>query len=139
MNNTAVNTYVIALGSNVADGRRFINKAISLLRRRLVGLSVSSVYSTPSVSCGDNSIYFNAVAMGRSHLSTRTLNSMVKRWELLLGRDRSAKHTVTIDIDIVLCNDRILRPRDFRRRYFVIGYNQLQRNNANAILFGGGR
>lgn len=118
-------TYYISIGSNMPDGRRRVEEAIERLRREVTLLKVSAIYSTPSVSAGDNSIYFNAVALLQSSLSIEKLTEFFKRMEQEAGRT-PASQNVMLDIDIVVSGGTTMRPRDFARDYFTIGYNQIR-------------
>ena len=50
-----------------------------------------------------------------------------KKWEKQCGRDEEAKKhgIVPIDLDIVIWNDTVLRPKELSRDYFITGYRQI--------------
>ena len=56
------NTVYISIGSNLSNGAENIENAFGFLRDNYENVVCSTIYSTPSVSIGDDSIYFNAVA-----------------------------------------------------------------------------
>ena len=98
----------------------------NLIHEMLDDVTSSAIYSTPSVSMGDDSTYCNAVVSARSELSEAELSHRFKELEAQFGRRRDGdRHRVELDLDIVVAGDRVVRPRDFGRRYFRIGYQEL--------------
>lgn len=122
----AATHYYISVGSNVDEARDCVAGAITRLREMLDDVTSSAIYSTPSVSIGDDSTYCNAVVSARSKLSEAELSHRFKELEAQFGRRRDGdRHRVELDLDIVVAGDRVVRPRDFGRRYFRIGYQEL--------------
>lgn len=120
------NKYFISIGSNCPKGDVNVAAAISFISTILVECDFSDIYSTPSISVGDNSTYFNAVGCGWSELDTLNMQMKLKEWEISQGRNHSDKSkNVVIDLDLVIANQDVLRPKDFAREYFQIGYKQL--------------
>lgn len=125
----AATHYYISVGSNVDEARDCVAGAITRLREMLDDVTSSAIYSTPSVSMGDDSTYCNAVVSARSELSEAELSHRFKELEAQFGRRRDGdRHRVELDLDIVVAGDRVVRPRDFGRRYFRIGYQELTEN-----------
>ena len=64
---------------------------------------------------------------GLSTLSQDDLVARLKKWEADHGRTqmKTFEGVIPIDIDLVIWDSRILRPRDFERHYFNVGYRQL--------------
>lgn len=119
-----MNHYVISLGSNVDKAREAVECAIARLSTLLDQFKQSGIYSTPSVS-GDGTFYCNAVVSGFSSLSPEEMSALCKDYERQCGREPMAHTAVVIDLDVVICNDEVLRPKDFARSYFTIGFSQL--------------
>lgn len=113
----------IGIGSNMPDGDKRITDALAFLSDHYAGFACSDVYNTPSVSLGDDSVYFNSVARC-SVADLRCFEQEMKQYETACGRVHADK-SVVIDLDVVVAGDEILRPRDFGREYFQIGYRQL--------------
>ncbi len=118
----------LSIGSNLPDGAVHINRALDFLRENYSDVDCSDIYSTPSVTIGDDSVYFNAVAKCTVN-DINALNAELKCYESECGRVRGQK-SIVIDLDIVITNDEILRPRDFSREYFQIGYTQILTKNS---------
>ncbi|MCM1292991.1 MAG: 2-amino-4-hydroxy-6-hydroxymethyldihydropteridine diphosphokinase [Bacteroides sp.] len=119
--------HCLSIGSNTPDGRDRLLNAINELRQVDPDLRASSIYNTPSVSTGDNSLYFNCVVLLDSDLSVEELQCRCKQMESANGRIASDRHQVPLDIDIVVSDDCVLRQRDYQRSYFLIGYHQILR------------
>lgn len=114
----------ISIGSNLPDGAMYIERAFDYLNKCYKNVICSKIYSTPSVTVGDDSVYFNAVV----RCTINDINSLdyeLKLYETQCGRIRGNKNVV-IDLDVVLADGRILRKRDFDSKYFQIGYNQIK-------------
>lgn len=71
--------------------------------------------------------YCNAVMTGDTALSQSDIDTAVRLYELNAGRDESARlrGDVPIDIDLVIWNGSVLRPRDMEREYFLRGFREL--------------
>lgn len=121
------NTVYISIGSNLSNGAEHIENAFGFLRDNYENVVCSTIYSTPSISIGDDSIYFNAVASCEVD-GVESTNIDLKAYESRCGRIRGMKDVV-IDMDIVIADGQILRPRDYDREYFQIGYNQIIQSN----------
>ena len=121
-----MNRYVISIGSNSADRDIQLAKAIDWLSSIAKSIKASSVYCTESINHVDNE-YMNAVAVCESEHSHNDLNDMLKQYEINCGRSKESKlnGVIPIDLDIVIANDIILRPVDYNREYFKIGWNEL--------------
>lgn len=121
------NTVYISIGSNLSNGAEHIENAFGFLRDNYENVVCSTIYSTPSISIGDDSIYFNAVASCEVD-GVESTNIDLKAYESRCGRIRGNKDVV-IDMDIVIADGQILRPRDYDREYFQIGYNKIIQSN----------
>ena len=121
-----MNRYVISIGSNSADRDIQLAKAIDWLSSIAKSIKASSVYCTESINHVDNE-YMNAVAVCESEHSHNDLNDMLKQYEINCGRSKESKlnGVIPIDLDIVIANDIILRPVDYKREYVKIGWNEL--------------
>jgi 2-amino-4-hydroxy-6-hydroxymethyldihydropteridine diphosphokinase len=98
----------LSLGSNV-DAERHLRGAIEALRARFGEVVVSPVYRTPAVGF-DGPAFLNAAAIIDSDLEPQPLNDWLHALEDAHGRDRSGPRFSdrTLDIDIVLFDDRVL-------------------------------
>lgn len=116
-----MNTAVISLGSNAPDKSKIMEHAIGEL-----GIDVVEA-TPPYIDPDDNHPsmpYLNIVARIETTMAHDELNRHFKLIEQRFGRQHSMS-MVTLDIDIVVFNDSILRPLDYERTYFVHGYRLL--------------
>ncbi len=118
--------YIISLGSNAIGSRSRVADAIALLRGRFDVRAVSDIYSTPALD-GRSPKYFNAVAAVTTDAPIEQMVAEMKEIERDAGR-RPQDHgsrVVPLDLDVVTCDGRVLRPADYTRSYFTIGYHQI--------------
>lgn len=118
--------YVISVGSNLPTGQEIVRKGLSFLESLLSAAKKSSIYTTPSISRGDDSFYCNAVIAGESVLTSDEMVAVCKEWEKSVGRRHIPGSTeVAGDMDIVIVDGIVVRPKDYERDYFKIGFNQI--------------
>lgn len=117
---------VISLGSNCGPREENVQAATKYLGTLLTDMRASSIYETPEIH-GLPRLYMNAVVVGNFSGDPDSLHEMCKIYEKENGRDEAARERgdVPIDLDIVMWNDEIIRPRDFSMEFFKIGYRQL--------------
>lgn len=115
---------VLSVGSNCSD--REVEKALVWLKGNLDKFKSSRLYTTPPVQ-GRGKPYVNAVAEGFADIDIDKFNILLKEFEKDAGRNELCrqKGIVPIDIDIVKCDDQILRPKDYLQKFFQIGYLEL--------------
>lgn len=123
---TPGNKIAISLGSNYGDKESYVAEAIHWLQTWITDCRHSCIYATPDCHGGSRQ-YMNAVVSGTTTLSYDEAERLCKSHEEKCGRDIEcrAKGNVPIDIDIVIWGDTILRPKDFNRQHFKIGYDEL--------------
>lgn len=116
----------ISVGSNYPSGEKCVREALRFLEESFTDVKCSSVYMTPSVGTDDASVYYNAVVGCKidNDVSSIALQEMLKSYEVLAGRTHGSKEVI-IDLDLVVFDGTVVRPVDFSRRYFTIGYEEL--------------
>lgn len=122
-------TVAIALGSNLGDRRAHLEWAIDRLRELVGALRVSSIVETAPVGVPDEQpSYLNAVVVAETDLDPHALLAALTALERARGRERrSFRAARTLDLDVVLYDDLVLRSDDlevphprFREREFVL-------------------
>ena len=123
-----MNIAVLSLGSNSIDREARMTNCIAWLRINSVPIKLSSVYNTSAIN-GKDPDYLNAVAEISTTLTHPELTKMLKDYERQCGRTPQSKSlgSIPIDIDIVMWNGEVLRPKDFAQYYFAKGWNEINK------------
>jgi len=122
----------IAIGSNLGDRHGAVAFAVERLSTFITGLTVSALIETEpeGEGLGEQPLYLNAVAVGRTELDARRLLDALLAIENAHGRERPYPNAPrTLDLDLVLLDDTIVTDRPdlqvphprFRERFFVLG------------------
>lgn len=122
---------VIGIGSNTPDRTERVAAAIKWLGSAFSDGFHSSAYVTCALN-GHDSDYLNAVMSVECERPMDEVNAMLKNYERACGRTVESKlrGEVPIDLDIVVWDRRIVRPKDFGYRYFLQGYDELVHRGA---------
>lgn len=116
----------ISLGSNWGNKESNVSRALDWLSSQLISCQKSMLYETPEIK-GFGPSYCNAVVTGETLMKYDELNKLLKTYEKESGRTSEARlhKEVIIDLDIVIWDCQVVRPEDFSREFFLIGYRQL--------------
>lgn len=103
-----------------------MERALLWLAETFRVVTSSKIYETAEYH-GRYAPYFNCVVYAESTETDVAVISMFKAFERSQGRTEESKTTgqVPIDLDLVTFNDRILRPHELDREYFLIGYREI--------------
>ncbi len=122
-----MNTFVIGLGSNIDNASETVQKALYVLNEDCTDLNHSKIY--PTEPFGDNAsslhLYYNCAAIGNCNLQEAEFVAYCKQIETELGRTRTNKDIVAIDIDVICFNGKILRPKEITAPYMQKAYKDL--------------
>lgn len=129
------NSCTIGLGSNTPDREYQISQAIEHICGYLNKCAVSSVYESEAFN-GKDAPYMNAVIHGYTAHDHESVVKFLKDWESQCGRTRTDtfEGIIPIDLDLVIWNEHIKRPKDFERHYFNRGYRELLAQGAYETL-----
>lgn len=116
---------VVGVGSNAPDRVELMKQVIEMLNSTLEAAQASEVYETLALNPEDVSPFLNAVVAGFVHKSHEDFVAECKALEQKLGRGEAGPGIIPMDLDVVIYNGKIVRPTDFERSYFNIGYRQL--------------
>lgn len=121
-------TVILSIGSNCGDRRANVSQSLAWLSTQegVSIIQISDIYETPELH-GVGNPYINGVVKINTLLGYDALQNRCKDYEISTGRDNEcrAKGMVPIDIDIVIWNNEILRPKDYSCEFFQIGYDQI--------------
>lgn len=117
---------VFSLGSNYGDRFANVTCGLNWLSNFLTDFRCSTIYATPDCHGGCRE-YLNAVACGMTDTTPNQIEILCKKFEMECGRDESMRHSgnVPLDIDLVIYDSQILRPKDYKRVFFKIGYEMI--------------
>ncbi|MCM1318409.1 MAG: 2-amino-4-hydroxy-6-hydroxymethyldihydropteridine diphosphokinase [Bacteroides sp.] len=105
-------TYFILLGSNTENATENIRRALMSF------VFIGDIAGVSPVEKSDNG-YYNCVVVVRTSLDADALTEQTKATEKMLGRDADDREHIPIDIDIVMRDTDILRPREASAPYFI--------------------
>lgn len=121
--------YIISLGSNTDDKLRKMMDALSFIRRQTtIKISESSGFYNTTALGGGTQNYLNSVIVLDTDMEFHCLNLFFKNLEIKMGRNDETrlKGEVPIDIDIVIADGVIIRPKDYDTKYFQTGFTKLK-------------
>ena len=113
MSEPAAHEYILMLGSNTGNRQLQLDKAHDMLMQCMELTSVTPYYDNPDIT-GRSTDYLNCLIRATSPLSPDALRAELRRMEAAIGRDRSTPLHVVIDIDILACDNTILKPSAYR-------------------------
>ena len=121
-----MNKFILSLGSNSDDRQSQMDLAFSHLKSVFDKVESSEIYETEALN-GKDAPYLNSVIVGYTNMSYDETVDYMKQWEKNCGRtsESKLKGIIPIDIDVVVWNETIVRPKDFEMSYFTRGYQQL--------------
>lgn len=121
-----MNRFIISIGSNSVDRHDRVEKAVAYLMAITAVERVSMIYETEPWGGGDKE-YCNCVILGSASMDLERLSALAKEWESTNGRDEASRKAgiVPVDVDVVVWNDEVLRPRELEREYFLKGYREI--------------
>ncbi len=117
--------YYLSLATTVTTPGH-LDTIVRLIKEAWRNAEVSEAYTTPDATGRSDTLYTNAVVRVSSHASPFDMDARAKALEARMGRTRIPGAPILLDLDVVVCDDEVLRPRDYERDYFVRGYERLR-------------
>jgi 2-amino-4-hydroxy-6-hydroxymethyldihydropteridine diphosphokinase len=105
-------TVYLSLGSNLGNRQENLDQALKLLSQRMQVGKVSSIYDTEPIGNTNQPRFLNLVCEVRTRLAPEGLLTMVKGLELKMGRHSRTGEPRTIDVDILLYGDTVLKTKE---------------------------
>ena len=116
---------LIALGSNTGNRQGNLSEALVKCKDFIQTNRLSPVIETKPIGHTNNP-YLNQLFSGTTSLTLEKLLDNTKRIENEMGRDRSNRENVVIDIDIMLYDQQKLHITDWERDYLKQLLTQLK-------------
>ena len=117
---------LIALGSNTGNRQGNLSEALVKCKDFIQTNRLSPVIETKPIGHTNNP-YLNQLFSGTTSLTLEKLLDNTKRIENEMGRDRSNRGNVAIDIDIILYDQQKLHFTDWERDYIKQLLTQLKK------------
>ena len=103
----------LALGSNIENRKQHIETAIALLREKVHGITVASLYETKPQYFEDQNNFLNTVLRGFTDLELRELLQFTKAVQKEVGRvERFRNGPREIDIDILFYDNVVYKDEE---------------------------
>ena len=116
---------LIALGSNTGNRQGNLSEALVKCKDFIQTNRLSPIIETKPIGHTNNP-YLNQLFSGTTSLTLEKLLDNTKRIENEMGRDRSNRGNVAIDIDIILYDQQKLHFTDWERDYIKQLLTQLK-------------
>ena len=122
-----MNNALISIGSNMPIGETNIRKAILLIQKKARMATFSSIYDTEPEGEHRHAKYKNCVGQITTTDSYQEWESFFKKTEIMMGRNNELRRLgeVPIDLDIIIWNEEVKRPKDLNREYLKDGLIEL--------------
>ncbi|MCP9612472.1 2-amino-4-hydroxy-6-hydroxymethyldihydropteridine diphosphokinase [Coprobacter tertius] len=123
-----INRAIIGLASNIKGGMLLVKKSCQEIKAITVSAKFSSCYETVPVSSIPQPNYHNCVGIIETEWDFDHLRERFKEMEKAAGRHPDSKRQgeIPLDIDIVVWNDEVVKPRDMLQDYMQIGLLELK-------------
>jgi 2-amino-4-hydroxy-6-hydroxymethyldihydropteridine diphosphokinase len=103
----------LALGSNMGDKEKNINKALELLKAKVDVIKLAKMYETKPWGYADQENFLNTALRGKTNLTPQELLIFLKQIERQLGRVKRIKNGPReIDVDILYYDDLVINTAD---------------------------
>ena len=121
-----MNEYIISFGSNI-NPEHNIEKAKSELKKLTEVISESAFIYTKPLLFKDQPDFLNGVILIRSEMDIPNLKDQLLMIEMKLGRVRDFEKNGprTIDLDIIVCNNRIIDDDVYERDFLQNAIRQV--------------
>lgn len=107
------NTVFLGLGSNIGNKKENLEKALNLLKEKIIIEKISSTYESKPYGFQNQNDFYNIVIKGETSLTPESLLFFCKFVEEAFGRKVIFKNGPRIiDIDILLYNDELINTND---------------------------
>lgn len=123
-----MHTYYIGVGSNLENGIEVISEACETLTEALEAeVRFSQPCMTAPIDFPYPALFANCVAEVSTLLTTKRVDSVLKRLEVEFGRtaEDRAVGIVALDLDILSVDGKIIRPTDCQRPYIQEAFLEL--------------
>jgi len=136
--------YFISLGSNLGNRRKYLVRAVSLLKKsRVKIIKASSLYETYPVGFIAQPWFMNRVLEIETDMQPESFLLLVKSIEKSMGRKKAIQNGPRcIDIDILLAENRVVQteklqiphPELANRNFVLVPLNEISPNTVHPVI-----
>ena len=121
-----LHTCLLCLGSNL-DGDFRLSEARSVLRSHFPDIRFSQELVTEAIGSGFLSPFHTQVARLETPQDAESIRTLLKSIEQAQGRlpEDKAQGIVKLDIDLLMIDDQVLKPKDMEREFVKQGMEEL--------------
>jgi 2-amino-4-hydroxy-6-hydroxymethyldihydropteridine diphosphokinase len=105
-------TAYLGLGSNLGNRQENLDAALKLLSQRMQITKLSSIYDTEPLGNTSQPRFLNMVCEVKTRLTPEGLLALAKGIEFKMGRHSRTGEPRTIDVDILLYADKVLKTKE---------------------------
>lgn len=128
-----VYTYLISVGSTITDPNHLEKVRTHLLQEWAEAELLPFTYNKDTTGRTDHT-YANSILRLTTTETASELAQQCKEIENKLGRERAPHSSeVALDLDVVTCDDTVLRPKDYHAPYFAPLLNQFRSGAKKSI------
>jgi len=109
---TELVTAYLSLGSNLGNRQENLDTALKLMSQRMQIGKISSIYDTEAIGSIAQPRFLNLACEVFTRLTPEGLLALVKGVELKMGRHSRSGEPRTIDIDILLYGNTVVKTKD---------------------------
>jgi 2-amino-4-hydroxy-6-hydroxymethyldihydropteridine diphosphokinase len=109
---TEMVTAYLGLGSNLGNRQENLDTALKLLSQRMQIGKLSSIYDTEPLGNASQPRFLNLVCEVSTRLAPEGLLALAKGIEFKMGRHSRTGEPRTIDVDVLLYGDTVLKTKD---------------------------
>ena len=124
-----LHTCLLCLGSNL-DGATRLSAARQALLSHFPDIRFSQEMVTEAIGSGFLSPFHNQVASLETSLPAEQVRTILKSIEQMQGRlpEDKTQGIVKLDIDLLVYDDDVLKPKDLEREFVIRGMEELEKN-----------
>ena len=122
-----VHKYIVCIGSNY-NRKENLTFARQKLTESFYSICIAPELETKPLFFKNPALFSNQVALFYSDKDEETVRKMLKDIEQRSGRrpEDKKEEKVSLDIDLLSFDDRVLKPEDLKREYVVKGLEELK-------------
>lgn len=118
---------LLCLGSNDDDEKHILNAQIEL-RKKFPNIQFGTLMKTKPIGDNFHTSFYNQLAVFYTSLPAEEVRHFFKAIEIQEGRTiaEQSAHSVKLDIDLLKYGRKVLKKKDMKRDYIIIGIKEFK-------------